>query len=41
VPREIAAKIFLGGAGLYAFEEEDFQKAAGAQFEGQTVRAVG
>jgi hypothetical protein len=41
VPREVAAKIFLGGAGLYAFKEEDFKKAAGAQFGGQAVRAVG
>ena len=41
VPREMAAKIFLGGAGLYAFKEEDFSKAAGTQFDGQAVRAVG
>jgi hypothetical protein len=37
----MAAKIFLGGAGLYAFKEEDFRKAASTQFEGQEVRAVG
>jgi hypothetical protein len=40
VPREIAAKIFLGGAGLYSFKEEDFKKAA-ATVERQEVRAVG
>jgi hypothetical protein len=26
---------------VFAFKEEDFRKAAGAQFEGQVVRAVG
>jgi len=41
VPREIAAKIFLGGAGLYSFKEEDFKKAAGTAMERQEVRAVG
>jgi uncharacterized protein len=30
VPREIAAQIFLGGAGLYAFTDADFVKAAAA-----------
>jgi hypothetical protein len=37
----VAAKIFLGGAGLYAFKEEDFRKAAGTQYDRQAVRAVG
>jgi hypothetical protein len=41
VPREMAAKIFLGGAGLYSFKEADFQKAAAAEVERQEVRAVG
>jgi len=30
VPREIAAQIFMGGAQLYAFTENDFRKAAEA-----------
>ena len=30
VPREMAAEIFLGGARLYAFTEEHFEKAAAA-----------
>ncbi|HMH54420.1 MAG TPA: amidohydrolase family protein [Candidatus Acidoferrum sp.] len=30
VPREIAGQIFLGGAGLYAFTDADFDKAAAA-----------
>jgi hypothetical protein len=30
VPREIAAQIFLGGAGLYGFTDADFAKAAAA-----------
>jgi hypothetical protein len=37
----MAAKIFLGGAGLYSFKEEDSRKAAGTETERQTVRAVG
>jgi hypothetical protein len=37
----MAAKIFLGGAGLYSFKEEDFRKAAGTEIERQAVRAVG
>ncbi len=41
VPREVAAKIFLGGAGLYSFKEDDFRKAADAEIDGQDVRAVG
>jgi hypothetical protein len=41
VPREMAAKIFLGGAGLYCFKEEDFRKAAQMMMEAQEVRAVG
>jgi predicted TIM-barrel fold metal-dependent hydrolase len=41
VPREMAAKIFLGGAGLYSFREEDFRKAAGTEIKRQAVRAVG
>jgi len=30
VPREIAAQIFLGGAGLYGFTETHFAKADAA-----------
>ena len=41
VPSEMAAKIFLGGAGLNSFKEEDFRKAAGTEIERQAVRAVG
>ena len=41
VPREVAAKIFLGGAGVYSFKEEDFRKVAGTEIERQAVRAVG
>jgi hypothetical protein len=37
----MAAKIFLGGAGLYCFKEEDFRKAAQMMMEAQEVRAVG
>jgi hypothetical protein len=37
----MAAKIFLGGAGLYSFKEEDFRKASGTEVEAQEVRAVG
>lgn len=41
VPREIAAEIFLGGAGLYAFKEADFKKASAAQHEQHDVLAAG
>jgi hypothetical protein len=30
VPREIAAQIFMGGAHLYGFTDDDFAKAAAA-----------
>jgi hypothetical protein len=30
VPRAIAAQIFMGGAHLYGFTEDDFQKADAA-----------
>ena len=30
VPREIAAQIFLGGAHLYGFTDDDFAKADAA-----------
>jgi hypothetical protein len=30
VPREIAAQIFMGGATLYGFTEDDFKKADAA-----------
>ncbi|NIO08756.1 MAG: amidohydrolase family protein, partial [Deltaproteobacteria bacterium] len=41
VPREMAAKIFLGGAGLHAFKEADFQKAAAASAKHQGMAAAG
>ena len=41
VDREIAAAIFMGGAGLYDFKEEDFQKAALAQESSHEHQAVG
>jgi hypothetical protein len=30
VPRDIAAQIFMGGAHLYGFTDEDFEKADAA-----------
>lgn len=41
VPREVAAAIFMGGAGLYDFKEEDFQKAAVAWEASQKQQATG
>ena len=39
-PREIAADILLGGAGLYGFTEEDFRKAAAAAAKRPQAQAV-
>lgn len=41
VSREIAAAIFMGGANLYDFKEEDFRKAAMAREAGLKQHAVG
>jgi predicted TIM-barrel fold metal-dependent hydrolase len=38
VPREIAAQIFMGGAHLYNFGEEDFRKAEAAVAKGPGAR---
>jgi predicted TIM-barrel fold metal-dependent hydrolase len=42
VPRDLAAQIFMGGAHLYGFTEEDFKKAAAVGAKGkQTAIPVG
>ena len=41
VSRETAAAIFLGGAGLYDFKEEDFRKAHASAAASQQRQAAG